>query len=188
MEEKIKNIRVLAIDDTPSFHSSSLIFGFVYRKEIIEGALCTNVKYDGSDSTEKIIKMVKESRFSRQIKLIILNGITVAGLNIVDIKDLSSTLSVPVIAITRKRPKRDELEKAVMKLKISEEDKRKKLLAIRKAGKPFKISKNPVLYAQLAGIDRIHAAKIVNELGLDGLRLAHIVCSAIFSGESKGRF
>ncbi|MCX8202527.1 MAG: DUF99 family protein [Candidatus Micrarchaeota archaeon] len=183
-----RNMRILAIDDSPRIDSYSLIFGIVYRNGLVEGALSTKIEYDGNDSTEKIIKMIKESRFSSQIRIILLNSITMGGLNIVDISRLSDSLSIPVIALTRHEPRVSELERAVKNLDAPEREKNVKLEAIKKAGEPFKIKTKPILFAQAAGIDRFKAGELIKEIGIEPLRLSHIVCSAIVLGESKGRF
>ncbi|MEM3407932.1 MAG: DUF99 family protein [Candidatus Micrarchaeia archaeon] len=183
-----KNIRILAVDDSPRINSSSFLIGIVYRNGIVEGAVSTNITYDGDDSTEQIIKMVKRSRFSNQIKLILLNSITMGGLNIIDISELSNSLSIPVIAITRHLPRVSELEKAVDRLEISKEEKERKLNAIKNAGEPFKIKTKPILYAQVAGIDRFKAMEAIKDIGIEPLRLSHIIASALVLGESKGRF
>ncbi|MEM3455123.1 MAG: DUF99 family protein [Candidatus Micrarchaeia archaeon] len=183
-----KNIRILAVDDTPRINSSSFLIGIVYRNGIVEGAVSTKITYDGNDGTEQIIKMIKRSRFSNQIKLILLNSITMGGLNIIDISKLSASLSIPVIAITRHQPRVSELEKAVSKLDIPEEEKERKLNAIKNVGEPFKIKTKPILYAQAAGIDRFKATEAIKIIGIEPLRLSHIIASALVLGESKGRF
>lgn len=183
-----KNIRVLAVDDTPKTDSSSFLIGIVYRDGTVEGAVSAKIKYDGNDSTDEIIRMVKCSRFSNQINLILLNSITMAGLNIVDISKLADSLSIPVIAVTRHQPRVSELEKAVRKLDIPEEEKERRITAIRNAGEPFKIKTKPLIYAQVAGIDRYKAMEIIKNIGIEPLRLSHIIASALILGESKGRF
>lgn len=182
------NIRILAVDDTPKVDSSSFLIGIIYRNGIVEGAVSAKITYDGNDSTDEIIRMVKNSRFSSQINLIILNSITTAGLNIVDISKLADSLSIPVIAVTRHQPKVSELEKAVRKLDIPEEEKERRITMIRNAGEPFKIKAKPLIYAQAAGIDRYKAMEVIKNIGLEPLRLSHIIASALVLGESKGRF
>lgn len=183
-----KNIRVLAVDDTPKTDSSSFLIGIVYRDGTVEGAVSAKIKYDGNDSTDEIIRMVKGSRFSNQINIILLNSITMAGLNIVDISKLADSLSIPVIAVTRHQPRVSELEKAVRKLNIPEEEKERRITAIRNAGEPFKIKTKPLIHAQVAGIDRYKAMEIIKNIGIEPLRLSHIIASALILGESKGRF
>lgn len=182
-----KNIRILAIDDSPREGSISYLIGIIWRNGIVEGVLSTKVEYDGRDSTERIIEMINRSRFSKQINLILINSITVAGLNIVDIKQLSHSLSIPVIAVTRHHPRVEELERAVRELEGSEAQE-EKLRAIREAGEPFRIKTRPELYAQVAGMDRFRASELIKSVGIEPLRIAHLVSSALVLGESKGRF
>ena len=188
-----KNLRILAIDDSPPISTSgrqqSLLIGVIYRDGKIEGVLSTKVDWDGEDSTEKIIQMIKSSRFANQIQIILINSITVAGLNIIDIKNLHEEFSIPVVAITRHKPSIADLQEAVRKLKEHSADlKERKIGNIKKAGEPVEIKFKPRLFSQFAGIDRYQLIEFINEFGIEPLRLAHIISSGVVSGESKGRF
>jgi endonuclease V-like protein UPF0215 family len=188
-----KNLRILAIDDSPPISTSgrqqSLLIGVIYRDGKIEGVLSTKVDWDGEDSTEKITQMIKSSRFANQIQIILINSITVAGLNIIDIKNLHEEFSIPVVAVTRHRPSIADLQEAVRKLKEHSADaKERKIESIKKAGEPVEIKFKPRLFSQFAGINRYQLIEFINEFGIEPLRLAHIISSGVVSGESKGRF
>jgi endonuclease V-like protein UPF0215 family len=188
-----KNLRILAIDDSPPISTSdkqqSLLVGVIYRDGKIEGVLSTKVDWDGEDSTEKIIRMIRSSRFANQIQIILINSITVAGLNIIDIKELQEEFSIPVVAITRHKPSISDLQEAVRKLKDCKEDEKiRKIESIKKAGEPVEIKFKPRLFSQFLGMDRYQLIDFVNTFGIEPLRLAHIISSGIVLGESKGRF
>jgi len=188
-----KNIRILAIDDSPPFSDSkgkmqSLLIGIIYRDGKIEGVLSTRVEVDGEDSTEKIIQMVKSSRFANQIQIVLTNSITVGGLNIIDIKQLYKEFSIPIVAITRHKPFVSKLEAAVNKLNCSIEEKNKKIEKIKNAGEPVEIKSKPHLFSQFVGINKYQLIDFLNLFGIEPLRLAHLISSGIILGESKGRF
>src|SRR3990170_6644040 len=85
-------IRVLGVDDgafVPHGKGSADIVGVVYRGGLwLEGVMRTEVEIDGMDTTEKIAAMIVDSPHYDQIRVVILNGITFAGFNIVDMKEL----------------------------------------------------------------------------------------------------
>jgi len=71
---------------------------------------------DGLDATEKIAEMVVKSPHYDQLRVLMLNEITFAGFNIVDIKRLFELAARPVLAITKKKAHLEEMEKAVKNL------------------------------------------------------------------------
>lgn len=175
----MKKIRAIGIDDSPFKKGDNhcFIIGVIYRPEIVEGVLSTKIKIDGNDATDKIIEMIKRSRFSDEIKVIFLNSITFGGLNIVDINKISKSLNVPVACITRKKPTL-KLKKLVEKLK-------KETINPPKA---FEINE---IYAQYVG-DFKKIKEYINLFTNIGnvpepLRLAHIIASGVFTGQSRGR-
>lgn len=179
-------IRILGIDDSQfsDMQKNVLIIAVLFRKCLIEGVMSTNVERDGRDSTEKILNIVKNSRFYPQIKVIMLNSIMMAGLNVVDIKKLNGELRVPVIAVTRKRPSRIRVKRALMNFG----DWKERYKLVISAGPSYKFGN---LYMQLAGISFEEAKKV---MGLfeknripEPIRLAHIIASGVVCGESHGR-
>ena len=50
----------------------------------------THVAIDGFDATEQIASMINSSPHCKQLRLVMLNGITFAGFNVVDIKRLNA--------------------------------------------------------------------------------------------------
>ena len=102
-----KEARFIGIDDAPFKKTDKkvLVIGVVYRGgEFIEGVISTTITKDGDDATRILGKKLLESRFYSQLKAVFLGGVTIAGFNIVDIEELSRTIDLPVIAVTRKYP------------------------------------------------------------------------------------
>jgi hypothetical protein len=176
--------RVLGIDDSPFTREDEqvLVVGVVWREGIVEGVLSTHVERDGLDSTEKLERMIIKSKFRQQIKLIVIHGATLAGFNIVDTHRLSSTLSLPVIAVAKRKPHAKEVKNALKNFV----DCKKRCELVKSAGPVFKVGR---LYAQLAGIDAENASKFISSF--DGIpepvRLAHLIGSGIVRGESHGK-
>lgn len=178
-------VRILAIDDS-SFSKKdkeALAVGVVGRGELIEGILSFKVKVDGSEATEKIISKFKKSHFADQIKLIALHGVTLAGLNMVDIMEVSEALGIPVVSVIRRKPHSAELEKAI---RTSGSNPKKKLALLKKLNTKLKIERSSGFYVQRAGIGGKDFAKF-QPSAVHFLRLAHLIANGISRGESRGR-
>ncbi|NYZ75737.1 DUF99 family protein [Candidatus Micrarchaeota archaeon] len=177
-------VRVLGIDDSPFTRKDErvLVVGVVWRGGVVEGVLSTHVKRDGLDSTVKLEEMLKKSRFLRQIRIIVLHGATLAGFNIVDIRKLSEGVALPVLAVTKRKPRNRLVKKALKNLK----DWERRWELVESAGQAFKFGR---VYAQLAGIGREDARKFLSSFrGMpEPVRLAHTIGSGIVRGESHGK-
>lgn len=180
-----KNIRVLGIDDSPKGRGGkALVAGVVYRGGTIEGVLSTHVVFDGDDSTRKAIAMLRRSRFADQVKVIMLNSIMLGGLNVTDINRISNEFGVPVIAVTRHLPRMEKVKKAIGHVK----NEKRKLKRLAMAGESVCFTANRTRrFAQFAGVSRDDVQRIFDAVGLEPVRLAHIIASGIVTGESKGR-
>lgn len=120
-----KDIRIIGIDDAAFQRENStktFVFGVVMRGyNLVEGILRTNVKVDGLDATEKISKMIIESKFIDQLKAIILGSSTIAAFNIIDVKKLYENTSIPVITVLSQLPNENEVKDALSRLADWEE-------------------------------------------------------------------
>ena len=180
-------IRVLGVDDGVFIpHSKGLVdvVGVVFRGGYwLDGVMRTEVEVDGLDGTEKIASMIIESPHYKQLRIIMLSGITLAGFNVVDIKELYNKTGLPVIAITRVTPNMKEIEQAIERLP----EKEKRWRAIQNAGEIIKVQtreEEEPIYMQIAGIEREDAEKIVKITSTrsnipEPLRVAHIIASGL---------
>jgi len=188
-------IRVLGVDDGVFIpHSKGLVdvVGVVFRGGYwLDGVMRTEIEVDGLDATEKIASMIIESPHYKQLRIIMLSGITFAGFNVVDIKELYSRTELPVIALTRDLPKMEEIKQALENLP----EKEKRWKAILNAGEIIKVQtregEEPI-YMQIAGIEKEDAEKIVKITATrsnipEPLRVAHIIASGLTKfREGKG--
>ena len=182
-----KEIRVIGIDDSPfnKFTDKKvLVVGVVMRGgSWIDGILSTKVSVDGNDSTKKLISMINKCKFKPQLQCIFLDGIAVAGFNIIDVRELSKKTKLPVITIIRTKPNIPKIKSTLIKI-----NQRQKIKLIEKAGKVVKIDN---IFAQLIGIDFEKARKILEIVCTrsfipEPIRLAHLIASGVVTGESKG--
>lgn len=186
-------IRILGFDDGPFTKKSKrvLLVGVVFRGgKFLEGVLRTYVKVDGLDATQKTIKLINSSRHKQQLKIIMLDGITVGGFNLIDIKEVNEETGLPAIVINRKKPNLRDVRKALKKF----DDFNRRWQIIRNAGKIKKMVtvKGKELFYQNVGISDEETEEIIN-LSIsrsdipEVLRVAHIIASGIVKGESYGR-
>lgn len=180
-----KGSRLLILEDAPFSRKEGkvLVFGIVARDGIIEGLISFRVERDGEDATEMIIKNVRRSRFGEQVKVLVTNGITVAGLNLIDIQRIAKALNVRVLAITRKKPHPSLLKRAV---KMRGKNVREKVALIDRINDSVEIRRMSGHYVQVLNLDNLEVKEILGE-ALGKLRLAHIIASGITKGESRGR-
>ncbi len=180
-------IRVLGVDDgvfAPRSRGLVPVVGVVFRGGyFLDGVMHTKVKVDGFDATRKIASMILNSPHYKQLRIIMLNGVTVAGFNIVDIKELNAKTKLPVIVITREKPNLTDIHKALKNLPKSE----KRWRVIQTTGETFEVStrnKNEKVYMQISGILEEDAKKILRLTSTrsnipEALRVAHLIASGI---------
>jgi len=180
-------IRVLGVDDgvfTPHVKGLVPVVGVVFRGGYwLDGVMHTKIEIDGFDATEKIASMIINSPHHKQLRVIMLNGITFAGFNVVNIKELSKEVKLPVIAVTREQPNFTEIREALKNLPESEE----RWKAIQSAEKMFEVStrsENEKVYMQTSGILEEDARKILQLTSTrssvpEALRVAHLIASGI---------
>ena len=180
-------IRVLGIDDgifVPHSKGFAPIVGVVFRGGYwLDGVMNTKVEVDGFDATEKITAMVTNSPHHKQLRVIMLDGVTFAGFNVVDIKKLNKKTKLPVIAVTRDRPDFGEIRKALNNLPFPE----RRWKAVVNAGEIIEVntrSRKERVYMEISGIVEEDARKIVKLTSTrssvpEALRVAHLVASGI---------
>ncbi|MEM2637999.1 MAG: DUF99 family protein [Candidatus Hadarchaeales archaeon] len=182
---------MLGVDDGPSTSVAVLLVGVVCRGGTsVDGVLKTEIEKDGMDVTDKLIEMVSKSRHKGQLRVILTDGITFAGFNVLDVHRASDELGLPFIVISRKRPNMREMRTALKNLSGWKE----RWQLIKKTGKIYEMrpkARGPPLYIQPIGINLREAEKIVRMSCVrssipEPVRLAHMIATAMVKGESHG--
>ena len=180
-------IRILGVDDgvfTPHVKGLVPVVGVVFRGGYwLDGVMHTKVEVDGFDATSKIASMILNSPHYKQLRVIMLNGVTFAGFNVVDIKKLNMETKLPVIAVTREKPNFAEIREALKNLPKSEE----RWKAMLNAEEIFEVStrsESEKIYMQIYGILEENARKILQLTSIrsnipEALRVAHLIASGI---------
>jgi endonuclease V-like protein UPF0215 family len=186
-------IRILGFDDSPfDAHDKTVdIIGVIYRGgNFLDGVLKTEVEVDGMDATDKLISLVNSTRHKQQLKVLMLDGITFGGFNLVDIKELNEKTNLPVIVINRKHPNLKEVKEALKNF----DDYKERWEVVDRAGKikSCNLKNNKKVYYQNVGLIDEEAEDIIrlsctHSQIPESLRVAHLIATAMVKGESGGR-
>ncbi|ASJ03626.1 hypothetical protein A3L09_10335 [Thermococcus profundus] len=192
MIRKVKpQIRVLGFDDgTFSFSSKlgrekTILIGVLMKgSQEVVGVLSRWITVDGTDVTDAMVDAVVSSRF-KDLRVLMLKGITYGGFNVVDLERLHEETGLPVVVVVRKKPDLAAMERALRK-HFPDAEGRMRLL---RSAPPLVEIIPDRLYLQAVGIDERTAAEIVRVTTRTGLipeplRLAHMIASAVMRGES----
>ena len=187
IREVKREIRIVGIDDgmfTPHSEAMVDVIGVVFRGGYwLDGFMHTKVTVDGMDATEKLVQMVTSSPHHKQLRVIMLNGVTMAGFNVVDIDGLHTRTKIPVIAVTRDKPDFKEIREALRHLP----DTSRRLRVIARAGKIMRVQTREnaePIYAHTVGLNEETARRILRTTSTrsnipEPLRVAHIIASGL---------
>lgn len=186
-----REIRILGVDDAPfPIHTTQpvMVIGTVFRAgEWLDGVLRTYIKGDGRDATSKIISMVNHTRHKDQLGVIMLDGITFGGFNVINIPEIFQLTEIPVIVVMRKYPNLKKIKKALKRF----QDWEKRWNDVLAAGEIYKIENKEDIYIQISGIKLEDAERIVRLSSTrsaipEPIRVAHIIAAGVVTGESRG--
>ncbi len=175
----------MGIDDCPfdpAREKKATVLGLVFRGGLwLDGAVSTGVEIDGRDSTERVVEMIKSSPHYKQLRVIMIDTITLAGFNIVDIIGLNQETHLPVIAVTREKPNNDDVKSALRNLPDWED----RWKMIENAGDLNEIRvRNTTIFAHIAGISKNDAEAIIQISSTranypEPLRVAHLLAHGL---------
>ena len=180
-------IRILGIDDGPfEPHGTGkvLLVGTIFRGgRWLDGVLSTHIELDGVNVTDRVIDMVNGSRHKGQLRIIMTDGVTFAGFNVLDIKKVFDGTGLPVVTVSRELPNMRDVKKAIKRLP----DWHERWVTIKETGKIYPVRtrrRAEPVYIQFAGIKRTDAEQVVklsstHSLIPEPLRVAHLIAAGI---------
>ena len=178
-------IRVLGIDDgkfNPHTQGNALVIGVVFRGgRSLDGVMHTTIAIDGLDATEKLTAMINGSPHKNQLRLVMLNGMTFGGFNLVDIRKLYINTGLPVITITQDKPDLDAMHDALKHLPDTE----LRWQIVLNAGIIHEVTNKGVkLYIGIVGITLKDSLSVLDATSTrsslpEPLRVAHLIASGI---------
>jgi len=180
---------VAGFDDAPfdcSHRGDVLVVGAVFAGERLDGVISTRVRRDGVNAAQRLIDCLTGSKYFEQLQAILLQGIALAGFNVVDLQRLHQATGLPVLVVARYPPDMQAIRQALLQ-KVPGGARKWRLI---EAAGPME----PVagLYVQRCGIAPEHAASLLAGLQQNGqlpepLRVAHMIAGGVTTGESRHR-
>lgn len=185
---KGKRLRVAGFDDAPfdKFSGEPVsVAGIICSGTRFEGMLWGKMDHDGFDATQRIVEMVASSKFHDQLNLVLCDGITMAGFNVVDLPSMAEQLQIPCLAVMRRPPNPEKFLWAMENIPDSE----KRRALVDRAGPIHSLNG---FHFQVAGCTPdtgAHALKRLTDVGdvPEALRLAHLIAAAVKTGQSSKR-
>ncbi len=185
-EKRLSN--VIGFDDTPfdrNHRGRVNVVGTVYASLRFDGVLISEVEKDGDDAAASLICAVRQSKFMEHAQLIMLQGITMAGFNVVDVFALSDALSLPVLVVARKQPDFTAIKKALL-THFDGGEMRWRIIETLGPMEPV-----GAVHVQRVGLTLRQAQKTIRHFSQHGhipepLRSAHLIAGALSFGQRRG--
>lgn len=187
MSGRISN--TVGFDDAPfeRDHRGDVgLVGAVCSGTRLDGVLTGRVRRDGANATRRMTELVGFSKFAGHVRAVLLQGIAVAGFNVVDLQGLSRALQVPVLVVARYRPDLTAIRRALGRTGPGAA---RKWRLIEQAG-PMEPLRG--VWIQRHGLSLGQAGELLAATTLHGklpepLRLAHLIAGGLATGTSRGR-
>mgnify|MGYP001334888332 CR=1 FL=1 len=178
---------VIGFDDAPfvrADRSDVALVGTVCSGTRLDIVVRGWVKRDGTDATDTMVKLVREKSLVH-VRAVLLQGITVAGFNVVDVHRLTRELGMPVLVVMRRRPKLEQFFKAMEAVPGAAQ----RRALVEAAGEPEPVGG---VWVQRVGLTRAEVERVLERTTVHGnipepLRLAHIIAGGMTTGKSRGR-
>ncbi len=180
---------IVGFDDCPfarEHRGDVPIVGAVYCAHRLDGVVAGKVRRDGANSTRELIRLVGDSKFSPHLQLVLLQGIALAGFNVIDVPCLHAALGIPVMVVARHAPRPAAMRRALLDHIPGGA---RKWSYIERLG-PMEALAG--VHVQRQGISREDAARVLHETAVHGaipepLRVAHLIAGGIARGQSSGQ-
>lgn len=180
---------IIGFDDAPfahGHHGDVAIVGAVFTGPRLDGVLCGRVRRDGANSTRELVRMVRESRFAPHVQGILLQGVALAGFNVIDVPRLSELLMLPVLVVARRAPDRQAIREALVNRVPGG---RRKWQLIERLGPMEPLAR---VYIQRVGMTLTQAETLLERFCLhsqvpEPLRTAHLIAGGLAGGHSRQR-
>ena len=188
MEER-RLSHVIGFDDAPfptDYRGKVKVVGAVFADRRFDGIVIGEVERDGFDAAEVLAERILRSKYRSHLQLVMLQGIALAGFNVVDAFELHERVGLPVLIVARHQPDYETIRRVLLAHIPQGEE---KWTVIERLG-PMEPVED--VYVQRVGLSQGEARAVVRRLALHGhipepLRVAHLIAGALAEGESRGR-
>lgn len=180
---------VIGVDDAPferEHRGDVRVVATAYSGLCLQGVLSARVRRDGRNATKVIAGLVASSRFAGHTQAVLLQGIALAGFNVVDIHGLAEALGIPVLVVARRAPDMAAIRAALL---TRVRGGARKWALIERAGPMEPVAG---VFVQRAGLTLAEAGALVERFAVNGripepLRVAHLIAGGVTNGHSRGR-
>jgi endonuclease V-like protein UPF0215 family len=180
---------VVGFDDAPFAprrQANVAVVGAVFAGLRLEGVLRGVVRQDGANATRTLVRMVGGSRFASHLQLVLMQGVSLGGFNVVDLSQIHDRLGIPVLVVARRAPQMDKIREVLLRRVPGGA---RKWELIERLGPMEAVAG---VFVQRVGISLADAERVVTRFAVHGhipepLRTAHIIAGGIATGESRGR-
>jgi uncharacterized protein len=171
---------VVAFDDAPfarSHRGDVTVIGAVFAGLRLDGVLSGRVRRDGANAARVLASMIAESKFVEHLQLVMLQGIAVAGFNVVDVFALHALTSLPVLVVSKRQPDMDAI-RDVLLTRVPGGARKWRILE-----RLGPMERCEGVYVQRVGLTPEQCSSIVRRFAVHGrepepLRTAHLIASA----------
>ncbi len=168
-----------------SHRGDVIVVGAVFTLDRLDGVVATRVRRDGANSTARLAEAIRRSRFAPQLDLVLLQGIALAGFNVIDLEALARRTGLPVLVVARRRPDLGRI-RAALEERVPGGERKWRLIERLEPMAPL-----AGVFVQRNGLDTTEARRVIERLQIHGrqpepLRVAHLVAGALARGESRG--
>ncbi|MEF2277475.1 DUF99 family protein [Deinococcus sp. YIM 134068] len=178
----------IGFDDAPfprEHRGDVRVFGTVFARHTLHGVVSGRVRRDGRNSTSELARLVEASGASEHLHLILLQGVALAGFNVVDAPQLSALTGLPVLIVARRPPKMERIRSALLTRAPGGARKWRLIEALG----PMEPCRG--VFVQRVGLSLPEAEAALNALTVTGripepLRAAHLIAGGVTRGSSRG--
>ncbi len=154
------------------------LIGAVFAGARLDGVVSGRVRRDGANAATVMAKLIFDSRFVEHLQLIMLQGIAVAGFNVVDVFELHAVTDLPILVVSKKEPDFGAIHDT---LTLRVRGGRRKWRIIERLGP---MEKMRGVWVQRVGLTPDEVEVILQRFALSGnypepLRAAHIIASGV---------
>ncbi|AFZ66318.1 DUF99 family protein [Deinococcus peraridilitoris] len=179
----------IGFDDAPfsrTHRGNVRVIGTVYAGTTLHGVLSGVVRRDGANSARVLSELLMGSTFHKHVQLVFLQGVALAGFNVVDAFWLHRQTGLPVLIVARRQPDYGAVRRALLE-RVPGGARKWRLIQRLGAMQPVR-----GVWVQRVGLSLDEADMALQRFTVTGLipeplRAAHLIAGGVSTGHSHGR-